>query len=166
MAWRACARPLDPGEAMQVLDVLAPQHLQQRLRRHRAERGAVLVDHCERVHAAVQSERGGRLLVGADGDARPAWVHQHSKPLVDGRQDEARQRRRALELSACADDQHQLGAGRPFGGEAREHLARRFLRAGMEHRALDVRGYGFGVPRAAHAPMLGGTAGAAFDPRQ
>ncbi len=65
----------DPGQAVQVLDVLAAQHVQQRLRRHHAERAADAVHHRERVDAAMQGERSGALLVGIGAHAREFGAH-------------------------------------------------------------------------------------------
>jgi hypothetical protein len=59
---------LNPGEPVQVLDVLAAQHLEQRLRRHYAERAALRVHHGQRVDAVVERKRGGVLLVHVGGN--------------------------------------------------------------------------------------------------
>ena len=67
----ACLRrfAFNAGKPVQVLDVLAAQHLQQRLRRHYAERAALRIHHRQRVHAVVERERGGALLVRVGGNA-------------------------------------------------------------------------------------------------
>ena len=142
---------LDAGEHVQVLDVLAAQHLHDRLRGHHAEHAAFGVHHGQRVGAVVQRERGGALLVGVGAHAREVALERLVDRLCGRQRDDACERRGTEQAPVRVRREHELEARRPFLGEAREHIAGALIGPRAQHRGDEVAAYGLVV---LHADFL------------
>ena len=119
--------------------MLAAQHLQERLRRHHAKRAAIRVDHRQRVHPVVQSERRGALLIGIRTDSREIRLHHLRKRRSRIGSEQRADWHDALQLVRGVDDEHELHAWRFLGSKACKRLPGHLFGAGARGAADDMR---------------------------
>lgn len=118
MAWRAWALSRWMPAQVQVLDVLAAQHLHQGLRGHHPEGDALRVHHRQPVHGVAQRERSGALLVGVRSHPRKIAPERLLQHIAGWQGEDARERRGAEQPPVRVDHQHQFEARGLLGGAA------------------------------------------------
>lgn len=133
--------PLDTRQQEQILDVLTPQHLQQRLARHDPERTTLVIHDSQRIDAMMQGQRCRDFLIRRGCHAGKLRIHRVPESCIRWQREEPGERHRAREAAGHVGHQHQIRGRRPRHQQTRQQFSRGLVdgrrHAGRNHVRAD-----------------------------